>query len=198
MGIFASWHAYRQRQQSKAEAKHLLAEAKRILKKKRLRIPETVQDTISAHVAVVEATRKSGTLDEFRAAVRSLDDSLAEHLAYARKSQTRQYAESIGVALGVALLLRAFVVEAFQIPSGSMIPTLEVGDHIFVSKFAYSIGIPFSNSKLAKLGMPHRGDVIVFKFPPDQVPSKTYFERLFGQDYIKRVVGLPGETIRLM
>lgn len=186
MGLFASLRAYRQRQQTKAEAKHLVAEAKRILRKKRLRIPETVQDTVAAHVAVVEATRKAGSIDEFRAAVRALDDCLTEHLAYARKSQTRQYVESIGVALGVALLLRAFVVEAFQIPSGSMIPTLEVGDHIFVSKFAYSMGIPFTNTKLMNLGLPKRGDVIVFKYPPDQ-----------SIDYIKRVVGLPGETLEI-
>jgi signal peptidase I len=109
-----------------------------------------------------------------------------EHLAFARKSATRQYAESIGLALGVALLLRAFVVEAFQIPSGSMIPTLEVGDHIFVSKFAYAIGIPFSNAKIAELGKPKRGDIIVFKYPPDQ-----------NIDYIKRVMGLPGETLEV-
>ncbi|MBN2573942.1 MAG: signal peptidase I [Deltaproteobacteria bacterium] len=109
-----------------------------------------------------------------------------EHLAFARKSSARQYAESIGLALGVALFLRAFVVEAFQIPSGSMIPTLEVGDHIFVSKFAYAIGIPFTNTKIAELDKPKRGDIIVFKYPPNQ-----------AQDYIKRVVGLPGETVEL-
>ena len=64
----------------------------------------------------------------------------------------REYAESIGVAVAIALLLRAFVVEAFQIPSGSMIPTLEVGDHIFVSKFSYGIGIPFTYKKLLQFG----------------------------------------------
>jgi signal peptidase I len=67
-----------------------------------------------------------------------------------------------------------------------MIPTLEVGDHIFVSKFSYAIGIPFTNLKLAEWGQPKRGDIIVFKYPPDQ-----------SMDFIKRVVGLPGETIEL-
>jgi signal peptidase I len=67
-----------------------------------------------------------------------------------------------------------------------MIPTLEVGDHIFVSKFAYAIGIPFSNAKLAELGKPKRGDIIVFKYPPDQ-----------SIDYIKRVMGLPGESLEV-
>jgi signal peptidase I len=112
----------------------------------------------------------------------------AVHLreAFARKSAVRQYAASIGLALGVALLLRAFVVEAFQIPSGSMIPTLVVGDHIFVSKVAYAVGVPFTNLKIVELGKPKRGDVVVFKYPPDQ-----------SIDYIKRVVGLPGETIEV-
>jgi signal peptidase I len=90
------------------------------------------------------------------------------------------------VALAVALLLRAFVVEAFQIPSGSMIPTLEIGDHIFVSKFAYGIGIPFTNKKVVEFSDPQRGDIIVFRYPPD--PST---------DFIKRVVGLPGDSVEL-
>ena len=77
-----------------------------------------------------------------------------EHLSFARKSTVREYAESIGVAVAVALLLRAFVVEAFQIPSGSMIPTLEVGDHIFVSKFFYGLSIPFTDIKILQYGQP--------------------------------------------
>jgi signal peptidase I len=109
-----------------------------------------------------------------------------QNLASSRKSTIREYSESIGVAIAIALVLRAFVVEAFQIPSGSMIPTLEVGDHIFVSKFAYGVSIPFSNSKIFQFAQPSRGDVIVFKFPMD--PST---------DYIKRVVGLPGDVIEM-
>ena len=109
-----------------------------------------------------------------------------DHLAFARKSTLREYAESIGVAVAVALLLRAFVVEAFQIPSGSMIPTLEVGDHIFVSKFSYGLSIPFTDTKIMQYGEPKRGDVIVFKFPVDH-----------STDYIKRVVGLPGDTVEV-
>jgi signal peptidase I len=186
MGIFASWREFRQRSQANAEAKQLLGEAKRILKKKRLRIPESVSAIVRAAVDEVEAARKSKQVDRLRQALRDLDERMDEHLAFARKSAGRQYAESIGLALGVALLLRAFVVEAFQIPSGSMIPTLDVGDHIFVSKFAYAVGVPFTNLKIAELGKPKRGDVVVFKYPPDQ-----------SIDYIKRVVGLPGETIEV-
>lgn len=186
MGIVTTWREYRQWSHANAEAKQLLGEAKRILKRKRLRIPESVNASVRAAVDEVEAARKAKKVDRLRQALGDLDGRMDEHLAFARKSAGRQYAESIGLALGVALLLRAFVVEAFQIPSGSMIPTLAVGDHIFVSKFSYAIGVPFTNVKIAELGKPKRGDVIVFKYPPDQ-----------SIDYIKRVVGLPGETIEV-
>jgi signal peptidase I len=186
MSILGSWRAHRQWSHANTEAKQLVGEAKRILKKKRYRIPESVAATMTTALGEVEAARKGKDLERLRQAITDLDGKMDEHLAFARKSATRQYAESIGLALGVALLLRAFVVEAFQIPSGSMIPTLEVGDHIFVSKFAYAIGIPFSNTKIAELGKPKRGDIIVFKYPPDQ-----------NIDYIKRVMGLPGETLEV-
>jgi signal peptidase I len=186
MSILGSWRAWRQLSHATAEAKQLVGEAKRILRKKRYRIPESVATTMTAALGEVEAARKNKNLERLRQAITGLDAKMDEHLAFARKSATRQYAESIGLALGVALLLRAFVVEAFQIPSGSMIPTLEVGDHIFVSKFAYAVSIPFSNAKIAELGKPKRGDIIVFKYPPDQ-----------SIDYIKRVMGLPGETLEV-
>jgi len=184
--ILESWRSYRQWSRAKTEAKQLVGEAKRILKKKRYRIPESVAGTVQAAVDEVAAARQGGDFERMRQALTCLDGRMDEHLAFARKSSARQYAESIGLALGVALLLRAFVVEAFQIPSGSMIPTLEVGDHIFVSKFSYAVGIPFTNAKIAEYGKPKRGDIVVFKYPPDQ-----------SVDYIKRIMGLPGETIEV-
>ena len=186
MSILGPWRTWRQLRNASAEAKQLVGEARRILKRKRYRIPESVQSTMATAVDEVVAARQGKDVERLRQAITDLDGKMDEHLAFARKSAARQYAESIGLALAVALLLRAFVVEAFQIPSGSMIPTLDVGDHIFVSKFAYSIGIPFTNTKLAELGKPKRGDVIVFKYPPDQ-----------SIDYIKRVMGLPGETLEV-
>ncbi len=186
ISILGSWRAHRQWSRAKAEAKRLVGDAKRILRKKRYRIPEPVVSLMTAAVVEVDAARKGRNLERLRKAIADIDDKMDEYLAFARKSATRQYAESIGLALGVALFLRAFVVEAFQIPSGSMIPTLAIGDHIFVSKFAYAISLPFSNAVIATLGKPKRGDVIVFKYPPDQTV-----------DYVKRVVGLPGETLEL-
>ena len=138
--------------------------------------PPTVNDAIKG----VDDALAAGDLERLRKAIATLDDAMDDHLSFARKSTLREYAESIGVAVAVALLLRAFVVEAFQIPSGSMIPTLEVGDHIFVSKFSYGLSVPFTDIKFLQYGQPERGDVIVFKFPLDK-----------SIDYIKRVVGAP-------
>jgi signal peptidase I len=101
-----------------------------------------------------------------------------------RKSEAREYLESILVAVMVALGLRAFVVEAFKIPSGSMIPTLQVGDHIFVNKFSYGPALPLTHARLWSSMPPKRGDVLVFAFP--EHPE---------QDFIKRVVAIPGDVL---
>src|SRR5437763_2723918 len=162
----------------------MVKEARRILKKKSYRIPAAVASDVRVAVSAVEAALEHPDLEQQRKAIALLDDAMDDHLSFARKSTLREYAESIGVAIAVALLLRAFVVEAFQIPSGSMIPTLEVGDHIFVSKFSYGLSIPFTDTKILQYAEPQRGDVIVFKFPQDH-----------STDYIKRVVGLPGDTV---
>jgi len=101
-----------------------------------------------------------------------------------RKSEVREYLESIVVAIVVALGLRALVIEAFKIPSGSMIPTLQVGDHIFVNKFVYGPAVPFTHSRLWHHMPPGRGDVIVFAYPENM-----------EQDFIKRVIAVPGDTL---
>lgn len=107
-----------------------------------------------------------------------------------KKSIVREYAESIIIAILLALLIRAFVVQAFKIPSGSMKPTLLVGDHILVNKFIYGIKlrVPFTslNYTLIPISSPKRNDVVVFIYPVD--PKK---------DFIKRVVGLPGDTVQV-
>ncbi len=95
-----------------------------------------------------------------------------------------EYAEAIVTALILALLIRTYVVQAFKIPSGSMEPTLLIGDHILVNKFIYGTELPFSNKRLFAVRAPRGGDVIVFEYPRD--PSK---------DFIKRVVGIPGDVV---
>src|SRR5256885_3833366 len=95
-----------------------------------------------------------------------------------------EYPKSFFPVILIVFLLRSFLVEPFKIPSGSMVPTLVVGDFILVNKFAYGIRIPLINKKIVNIGEPKRGDVMVFRFPED--PSL---------DYIKRVIGVPGAKI---
>ena len=95
-----------------------------------------------------------------------------------------EYSVSFFPVILIVFLLRSFLVEPFKIPSSSMVPTLLVGDFILVNKFTYGIRLPVANKKIVELGAPKRGDVMVFRFPDD--PSL---------DYIKRVIGLPGDEI---
>jgi signal peptidase I len=95
-----------------------------------------------------------------------------------------EYARSFFPVVLVVLLLRSFLVEPFRIPSGSMMPTLLVGDFILVNKFTYGVRLPVLNTKVIELGEPERGDIVVFRFPKQPTV-----------DYIKRVIGLPGDRI---
>jgi len=95
-----------------------------------------------------------------------------------------EYSRSFFPVLLAVFLLRSFVVEPFRIPSGSMMPTLLVGDFILVNKFTYGLRLPIVNIKVTEGALPQRGDVVVFKFPQNE-----------STDYIKRVVGLPGDRI---
>ena len=101
-----------------------------------------------------------------------------------QKSRFREYSEAIIVAIVLALLIRTFVVQAFKIPSGSMIPTLLIGDHILVNKFVYGVRIPLADKKFLAFAQPKRGDVVVFVYPLDE-----------SKDFIKRVIGVEGDTI---
>lgn len=96
-----------------------------------------------------------------------------------------EYARSFFPVLFAVLILRSFIAEPFRIPSGSMLPTLEIGDFILVNKFSYGIRLPVTHSKIIEIGEPQRGDVVVFRYPVD---NET--------DYIKRVIGIPGDRIR--
>lgn len=95
-----------------------------------------------------------------------------------------EYARAFFPVILIVFLLRSFLVEPFRIPSGSMLPSLHVGDFILVNKFRYGIRLPVVNTKIAGLGQPERGDVMVFRFPHDK-----------SVNFIKRVVGLPGDRI---
>ncbi|GJL62538.1 MAG: signal peptidase I [Nitrospirales bacterium] len=136
--------------------------------------------------------QREGSLKE------SSPSSVSEEHDGSHKSIIREYAEAIVIAIILAFFIRVFVVQAFKIPSGSMIPTLLIGDHILVSKLAYGLQWPtdctvsvsfppvtcYSSKILWKFGDPQRGDIIVFRYPEDE-----------EKDFIKRIIGLPGDTI---
>jgi signal peptidase I len=114
-----------------------------------------------------------------------------------QKSAVREYGEAFGIALVLALIIRTFFIQAYKIPSGSMEPTLLIGDHILVNKLVYGLRVPDSFFGITFPGVPwgqylfriepvHRGDVVVFVFPPD--PTK---------DFIKRVIGIGGDTVQV-
>ena len=99
----------------------------------------------------------------------------------------KEYVKSIIIALIIALFVRTFVVQAYKIPSGSMIPTLMIGDHILVNKFIYGVKLPYIRRTIIPVSNPKRGDVIVFIFPLDK-----------SKDFIKRVIGLPGDRVEII
>lgn len=96
-----------------------------------------------------------------------------------------EYTASFFPVIAAVFLLRSFVIEPFKIPSGSMIPTLQIGDFILVNKYTYGIRLPIVNKKIVELNQPHRGDVMVFRYPKDE-----------SMDYIKRVIGVPGDVVK--
>ncbi len=101
-----------------------------------------------------------------------------------KTSKLWEYTKAIVLALILALFIRAYFVQAFKIPSGSMIPTLLIGDHLLVNKFIYGTKIPFSDGKILIFRKPERGDIIVFRFPHEP-----------DRDFIKRIVAVEGDTI---
>lgn len=103
-----------------------------------------------------------------------------------KKSGLRENIEAIIIAVILALFIRTFIVQAFKIPSGSMLPTLQIGDHILVSKFIYGVKMPFTGTVVIPIKEPKANDIVVFKYPKNP-----------KLDYIKRVIGVEGETVEI-
>ena len=114
-----------------------------------------------------------------------MDKAVQEKIERPRDPVVIEYSRSLFPVLLIVLLFRSFLFEPFKIPSGSMIPTLLIGDFIVVNKYAYGLRLPVSNTKFLSIGEPERGDVVVFRYPVD--------ERV---NFIKRLVGKPGDTVQ--
>ncbi|MDB4969920.1 MAG: signal peptidase [Myxococcales bacterium] len=185
MTRLSTLRAWRDRRLLRREAHHLVKEARRIQRRYAHRLTAVQAAALGERAAhLVLALRGAEPLDP---AIELLGDLLDGELAFAKKSAAREYVESIGGVVFIALLLRSFVVEAYQIPSGSMIPTLQVGDHIWVNKMIYGLRIPFTEVKLATHWRePKRGEIVVFTHPRER-----------DKDLIKRVVGVGGDVVEL-
>ncbi len=171
---------------ARREASRFAADARRLAARHRKRLPKKVREEIEAAAAEADKAAAEADPDRLSAALHALDALWADHLAARAKPLWREYGEAMLVAIVLALAVRAFLVEPFRVPSGSMAPTLLAGDHLFVSRLAYAVRLPFTRLRLLELGAPRRGDVVVFESPRDP-----------QTDLVKRVVGVPGDVVEL-
>ena len=203
---FDSLRSWNDRRNIVRDGTVLVVEARRGLRRYGHQLEPSSRAAVEGAASRFEAAAGSGSIDELNEALSILDRALDDYLSFSRKSTGRQYFEAVGTAVLIALMLRAYVVEAFKIPSGSMIPTLQVGDHIFVNKFIYGVrpsdilavlprsrtnwaesSVPFFDRKIGmSIRAPHRGEVIVFIYPKD--PDK---------DFIKRIVAVAGDVVQM-
>ena len=142
--------------------------------------PDARYDYERVKVSVERPEDPTATVTDGQVAVPPLEG------ARRRKSVVREYVEAIAIAILLALVIRTLIVQAFTIPSGSMMDTLLVGDYILVNKFLFGPEVPLTDYRLPALRVPHRGDIIVFKYPQDE-----------KRDFIKRIVATPGETVQV-
>ncbi len=186
LNIFSKEYKARKR------AKQLIKETKVVLEKNRSKLnPESVS-ILEQKIGNAERAFTSQNYEEILKTTEDLDSASTDYLSKYTKSKLRQNIEALAFAILLALIIRTFVFQPFKIPSGSMIPTLLVGDHLLVNKFVYGTKIPFTDIEIFPIEKIKRGDVVVFTYPNNERdPSKN------GLYYIKRVVGLPGDEIDL-
>jgi signal peptidase I len=177
------------RRQIRRHATQLLRLARRALRRPwyRGRLGETAAREVDEAVRTLrDAMKDKLAAEELHAPLDRLEALFDRHLTFMKYSVYVEYAGQIGIAVLAAFVLRESVVEAFKIPSGSMLPTLEVGDHIFVNKLEYGVRFPFTDWLPLEFGAPARGDVVVFA-EPSQGPDA----------FIKRVVAVAGDRVEV-
>ena len=175
-------------------SKRLVRSVRSLVRKKRDLLAPREAEHAEARVLACEEALRKGSLHEIRTSRRALRLFFDNNLKAYDKSSVRKNIEAVALAVLLALAVRAFVVQPFKIPSGSMLPTLLVGDHILIKKFVYGTRIPFTDFMLFPFSEIARGDVVVFRFgrnsPSDGSPSPDG-----GVFYIKRAVGVAGDEI---
>ena len=178
-----------------ARADHLLDAGGRVLSRHGKKLSDPLCLELERQLAELHRTRKAerraGAVQALIVATETFDARLDEHLGRFRKSTFREYVDAIFWAVLLTLLIRAFVFEAFKIPTGSMIPTLQIHDHLFVNKFLYGLKIPFTRIKFLALREPQPGEIVVFEYPYDDDPDSS------GKDLIKRVIGVAGDRLHV-
>jgi signal peptidase I len=180
--------------ESKARKKtnQLIKQTKIVLDKNRSKLNPETASIVEQKLGNAERALATQNYEEILKTTEDLEVASADYLSKYTKSKLRQNIEALAFAIILALIIRTFVFQPFKIPSGSMIPTLLVGDHLLVNKFVYGTKIPFTDIEILPIEKIKRGDVIVFTYPNNERdPSKN------GLYYIKRVVGLPGDEIDL-
>jgi len=170
------------------KGQELLNSTTSILKSHNNEITPDIKSIIRERLNNLEESLNNNDPEKIQSSYSSLNNIFDQNLSQYSKSKIRQNIEAIVIALCLALLIRTFFLQPFKIPSGSMIPTLLIGDHLLVNKFIYGTKIPFMNIKVFTIEEIKRGDVIVFKFPGNDAVNK-------GVHYIKRAIGLPGDEV---
>jgi len=172
------WRAHRKANRAIRMASHWLLRYER-------KFSANAREGLKKQIDALNSLKAEGKPREIHRQAARLIESAEKYLPIYKRGIIREWVEPLVSALIIALFLKAFVVQAFKIPSGSMFPTLLVGDHVLVNRFGYGIMIPFTDIKLGPAFLKvKRGDIIVFKWPNDP-----------KLDFIKRVIGLPGDEI---
>ena len=175
-------------------SRKLMRSVRAIIRRKRSFLAPREADQAEVRIVACEEAIERGALHEIRTSRKALKIFFDDNLRSYGKSAVRQNVEAILVAVALALAIRAFVLQPFKIPSGSMLPTLLVGDHILINKFVYGTRIPLTDKIFFPFSAIDRGDVVVFKLGEHNnttglsMPGKGAF-------YIKRTVGIAGDEI---
>ncbi|MCX7943129.1 MAG: signal peptidase I [Deltaproteobacteria bacterium] len=165
--------------------KKLKEQTEWILKHRTEKLTEEQIQKSSEFLNKLQEILSSNDWHKFKTEFDKFSDFFERNLNKYKKGVIRENIESIIWAASIALILRSFVIEAYKIPSGSMIPTLVIGDHLFVNKYIYGLKIPFTFIKFFDYRKPKRGEIVIFTRPEE------------GKDFIKRVIGVEGDTVEV-